>query len=165
MWLFCKPLRQWPFWALTLNGRGHLKKEHRHARRQTKCQTQTPLTITWLISLPKNCPLGCPIGMRRGNLWAGDFKQLVFFIKSFRHMPVFALSCGGGPSDKPAYSVLLCGCAVPCVGRWLFTWTASLRVCACVLHPCVQHMRVGNVRVQHQESFTGWVRMEQARVS
>ena len=36
---------------------------------------------------------------------------------------------------------------------------------ACVLHWCVQHMRVGNVRVQHQESFTGWVRMEQARVS
>ena len=71
----------------------------------------------------------------------------------------------GGPSDKPAYSVLLCGCAVPCVRRWLFTWTALLRVCACVLHWNVQHMRVGNVRVQHQESFTGWVRMEQARVS
>ena len=45
----------------------------------------------------------------------------------------------GGPSDKPAYSVLLCGCAVPCVRRWLFTWTALVRVCACVLHRCLLH--------------------------
>ena len=103
-----------------------------------------------------NAP-GRPLGRR--------LQKVSFLYKILLKYARFHSFVWGGPSDKPAYSVLLCGCAVPCVRRWLFTWTALLRVCACVLHWNVQHMRVGNVRVQHQESFTGWVRMEQARVS
>ena len=56
-WLLCScfinPWKNFPFGASTLNGRGPPKKEHLSARRQTKCQTQVPLTIGLLINFDK----------------------------------------------------------------------------------------------------------------